>query len=243
MGQGFELQHRTIRRLDHQFIRRYHLNSTETHQDFCFSTGWTDAWMEGTIGSSDGLIQIQHNRPKCGAFSTRWSDGASVYSVGVLYGFQGSPTILACISDQMIRRSARGNHRFIRRYYFSGDYFQGLASNARPINKPPTSLELTFAILKIHCCQGEKESVFLPFGILFLLIEVFFLVIKSVQGAYMAWGQVMVCGLVTLGVWRLLDGLGDWGFLVSSWRLWEPQDKLGGHGSRPTIPEMENGYS
>jgi hypothetical protein len=28
--------------------------------------------------------------------------------------------------------------------------------------------------------------VFLPFGILFLLIEVFFLVIKSVQGAYMA---------------------------------------------------------
>jgi hypothetical protein len=114
MDQGSELQHRTIRRLDHRFIWRYHLNSTETRQDFCFSTGWTDAWMEGTIGSSDGLIQIQQNRPKCGAFSTGWSDGASVYSVGVLSRFQGSTSILACISDQMIRRSVGGNHRFIR---------------------------------------------------------------------------------------------------------------------------------
>jgi hypothetical protein len=33
------------------------------------------------------------------------------------------------------------------------------------------------------------------------------------------------------------------GFLVSSWRLWEPQDKLGVHGLRPTVPEMENRYS
>jgi hypothetical protein len=32
-----------------------------------------------------------------------------------------------------------------------------------------------------------------------------------------------------------------WRFLVSSWRLWEPQEKLGVHGSRPTVPEMENG--
>jgi hypothetical protein len=86
----------------------------------------------------------------------------------------------------MIRRSTGGNHRFIRRYYFSGDFFQRLASNARPINKPPASLELPFAILKIHCSQGEKENVLLLFGILFLFIEVFFLVIKSVQGAYMA---------------------------------------------------------
>jgi hypothetical protein len=86
----------------------------------------------------------------------------------------------------MIRSSAGGNHRFIRRYYFSGDFFQRLVSNARPVNKPPASLELPFAILKIHCSQGEKESVFLSFVILFLFIEVFFLVIKSVQGAYMA---------------------------------------------------------
>jgi hypothetical protein len=63
-------------------------------------------WMEGTIGSSDGLIQIKQNRPKCGAFSTGWSDGASVYSVGVLSGFQGSMAILARISDRMIRCSA-----------------------------------------------------------------------------------------------------------------------------------------
>jgi hypothetical protein len=64
--------------------------------------------MEGTIGSSDALIQIRQNRPKCGAFSTWWSDGASVYSVGVLSGFQGSTAILARISDWMIWRSAGG---------------------------------------------------------------------------------------------------------------------------------------
>jgi hypothetical protein len=34
-----------------------------------------------------------------------------------------------------------------------------------------------------------------------------------------------------------------WGFVVSSWSLWEPQEKLGVQGSRPTVPEMENGYS
>jgi hypothetical protein len=114
------------------------------------------------------------------------SDGALVYSDGVLSGFQGSTVILARISDQMIWRSAGGNHQFIRRYYFLGDFFQQLASNARPINKAPCLSRVAFAILKIHCSQGEKESVFLPFGILFLFIEVFFLVIKSVQGAYMA---------------------------------------------------------
>jgi hypothetical protein len=64
--------------------------------------------MEGTIGSSDALIQIRQNRPKCVAFSTEWSNGVSVYSVGVLFGFQGSTTILAYISDRMIRRSAGG---------------------------------------------------------------------------------------------------------------------------------------
>jgi hypothetical protein len=43
--QGSVLKHRTIRCLDHRFIRRLHLNLTETRQNFCFSTGWTDAWM------------------------------------------------------------------------------------------------------------------------------------------------------------------------------------------------------
>jgi hypothetical protein len=38
-GQGSALKHQTIRRLDHRFIRRLHLNSIETRQDFCFSTG------------------------------------------------------------------------------------------------------------------------------------------------------------------------------------------------------------
>jgi hypothetical protein len=120
-GQGSALKHQTIRCLDHRFIRRLHLNSTETRQDFCFSIVWTDAWIEDTT-ASDALNQIIQYRPKCGAFSTGWSDGASVYSVGVLYGFQGSTAILASISDRMIRRSTGGHHRFIRRYNF----FRGL---------------------------------------------------------------------------------------------------------------------
>jgi hypothetical protein len=98
--------------------------------------------IEDTIGSSDTLIQIIQYRPKCGAFDTGWSDGASVYSVGVLSGFQGSTAILASISDRMIRRSAGGHHRFIDCITFSGDFFQRLALFARPINKPPASLEL-----------------------------------------------------------------------------------------------------
>jgi hypothetical protein len=87
-----------------------------------------------------------------------------VYSVGVLSGFQGSMAILARITDWMIRRSAGGT-------IGSSDGTTRLAFNASPINKPPASLELPFAILKIHCSQGEKESVFLQIGILFLLIE------------------------------------------------------------------------
>jgi hypothetical protein len=118
MGQGSELKHRTIRRLDHQFIRWLHLNHTETRQFNCFSTGWTDAWIGVLSGSSDGLIQITQYRPECEAFSTGWSDGASVYSVGAMSVFLGSTAILDAISDRMIRRFAEGDHRFIRRYYF-----------------------------------------------------------------------------------------------------------------------------
>jgi hypothetical protein len=39
MGQGSALKHQTIRRLDHRFIRRLHLNHTEMRQLNCFSTG------------------------------------------------------------------------------------------------------------------------------------------------------------------------------------------------------------
>ena len=49
--------------------------------------------------------------------------------------------------------------------------------------------------------------------------------------------------LVTLGVWRHLAGLDDWRLLVSSWRLWEPQEEEVVHGSKPAVPEMEKGYS
>jgi hypothetical protein len=72
--------------------------------------------------------------------------------------------------------------------------------------------------------------VFLLIGILFLLFEELFLSDQGFQGAYHGLaecsGQVKVCGLVTLGDWRLLHGLGALGFLVSSWRLWELQESL-----------------
>jgi hypothetical protein len=72
--------------------------------------------------------------------------------------------------------------------------------------------------------------VFLLFGILFLFIEELFLndqgFSRCIHDLAECSGQVKVCGLVTLGVLRLLDGLGALGFLVSSWRLWEPQESL-----------------
>jgi hypothetical protein len=57
--------------------------------------------------------------------------------VGVLSRFQGSTTILARISDRMTQRSAGGTIGSSDGTTFSGDFFQRLASNARPINKPP----------------------------------------------------------------------------------------------------------
>jgi hypothetical protein len=75
----------------------------------------------------------------------------------------------------------------------------------------------TFVILKIYCIQGEKESVFLPFGILFLFIEELFLSDQGfsmcIHGLAECSGQVKLCGLVTLGVLQLLDGLGALGVL------------------------------
>jgi hypothetical protein len=62
----------------------------------------------------------------------------------------------------------------------------------------------TFAILKICCSQGEKESVFLPFGILFLFIEEIFLsdqeCLRCIHGLAECSGQVEVCRFITLGV-------------------------------------------
>jgi hypothetical protein len=59
--------------------------------------------------------------------------------------------------------------------------------------------------------------VFLPFGILFLFIEELFLsdqgFSRCIHGLAECSGQVKVCELVTLGVWRLLDGLGALGVL------------------------------
>jgi hypothetical protein len=70
-----------------------------------------------------------------------------------------------------------------------------------PLGLSPTA---AFATLKIHCSQGGKESVFLPFEILFLFIEELFLsdqgFSRCMYGLAECSGQVKVCGLVTLGV-------------------------------------------
>jgi hypothetical protein len=157
------------------------------------------------IGSSDGVFQIIQYCPECGAFSTGWSDGASVYSVGALSGFLGSTAILGAVRHRMIRRSAGGNHRFIRRYYFFRRLFQWLSSFARPINKPPCLSRAAFATLKIYCSLGEKESVFLPIGISLPLhwgvLSSWARVLRCIHGLAECSGQVKVCGLVTLGVW------------------------------------------
>jgi hypothetical protein len=58
--------------------------------------------------------------------------------------------------------------------------------------------------LKIYGSQEEKESVFLPFGILFLFFEELFLsdqgFSRCIHGLAVCSGQVKVCGLVILGV-------------------------------------------
>jgi hypothetical protein len=138
--------------------------------------------------------------------------------------------------------SIGGKHQFIRQYYFSGKLFQRLASLARPINMTPCLSWAAFAILKIYCSQGEKESVFLPFGILCLFIEEIFLsdqgFSRCIHGLAECSGQVKVCALVTLGVWRLLDGLGALGVLGELLEI--VGENLGVHGSIPTVL---NGYS
>jgi hypothetical protein len=84
------------------------------------------------------LNQTETRQKFC--FNTGWTDGASVQCVGALTGSLGSTAISAHVSDRMIRRFRRGNHWFIRRYYFSGNLFQRLASLARPINMTPMCL-------------------------------------------------------------------------------------------------------
>jgi hypothetical protein len=70
---------------------------------------WMNRHLDGILsGSSDSVFQIIQYHPECGAFSTGWSDRASVYSVGALSGFLGSTAILGAVRHRMIRRSAGG---------------------------------------------------------------------------------------------------------------------------------------
>jgi hypothetical protein len=87
----------------------------------------------------------------------------------------------------------------------------------------------------------------LLFGILFLFIEELFLsdqgFSRCIHGLAECSGQVKVCGLVTLGVSRLLDDLGALGVLGELLEIVGASRKLDVHGSRPTVLEMENRYS
>jgi hypothetical protein len=78
------------------------------------------------------------------------------------------------------------------------------------------------------------------FGIHLPLVWEFSLSDQGFQGAYHGlaecFDQVRCVGL-------LLTVLVFGGFLVSSWRLWEPQQVLGVHGSRLIVLKMENGSS
>jgi hypothetical protein len=194
-------------------------------QKNCFSTGWTDA-SESTWQFIRCLCLNYIVLHRVGALQHRMVRRG----ISALTGSLGSTAISMSMSDRMIRHFHRGDHRFIWRYYFSGKLFQRLASLDRLINMTPYNSWAAFAILKIYSSQWEKESVFLPFGILFIFIEELFLsdqwFSRCIHGLVECSGQVKVCGLVTLRVWRLLDGLGALGFLVSSWRVWERQESL-----------------
>jgi hypothetical protein len=142
---------------------------------------------------------------------------ASVYSVGALSGFLGSTAILGSVSDRMIQRLRRDTIGSSDGTTFSGNLSQRLASLSRPINMTPCLSWAVFAILKIYYNQGEKDSVFLPFGILFLFVDELFLidqgVSRCIHGLAECSGQVKVCRLVTFRVWQLLDGPGALGVL------------------------------
>jgi hypothetical protein len=214
MGQGSALKHRTIRRLDHRFIRWLHLNHTETRQLNCFSIGWTDAWIEDSAVHPTVIFKSHSTTPSVESSAPDDTTGcrciASVHCLGFLvqrlYWLLWDTGWSDASQGETIGSSDGTT--------FLGNLFQRLASLARTINMTPCLPWADFAILKIHCSQGEKESVFLPFGILFLLFEGLFLsdqkFSRCIHGLAECSGQVKVCGLVTLGVWRLLNGLSVW---------------------------------
>jgi hypothetical protein len=81
---------------------------------------------------------------------------------------------------------AGGNHRFIRRYYFSGKLFQCLASLARPINMTPCLSWAAFAIQRSIAAKERRRVCSCHLGFSSSSLKSSFLEIKGFQGAYMA---------------------------------------------------------
>jgi hypothetical protein len=170
-----------------------------------------------------------------------------VHRIGALTGSLGSTAISTPVSDRMIRRLHNVDHRFIRWYYFSGKLFQQLATLARPMNMTPLRL-LSYLCHSEGLQQPRREGdcVLAHLGFSSSWLRSSFLVIKvsrCIHGLVKCLGQVKVCGLVTLGDWQLLDGLGTLGVLGELLEIVGASRKLGVHGLRPTVPEMENDYS
>jgi hypothetical protein len=164
-------------------------------------------------GSSDSYIQITQYHPECGVFSTGWSGGASVYNIGALSGFLGSTTILGAVRHRMIRCFAGGDHRFIRRYYFFRKNFLTASLPCLAYKyDPPASLELSLPFWRSIAAKERRRVCSCNLGFSSSCLRAIFLsdqeFSRCIHGFAECLGQVKVCGLVTLGVWRLLDGLG-----------------------------------
>jgi hypothetical protein len=187
----------------------------KTYRDapnLCFSTEWTDAW-KLTQRFIWWLCSNILYCPEWVLFSTGWSDGASLDSIGALYGFPGSTAILKSVSDRMIRRL----HRRIPSVLLFQETFSTLTSLARPINMTPLPLlsclchseDLLQLRREGECVLAIWDSLPLHWGALLSDQECS----RCIHGLAECSGQVEVCGLVTLGVWRLLDSLGALGVL------------------------------
>jgi hypothetical protein len=140
MGQGSALKHRTIRRLDHQFIRRLHLNHTETRQLNCFSTGWTDAWIEDSAIHPTVIFKSCSTAPSVESSAPDDPTGRRCIALVHCLGFSVQRlywTLLVIGWSDALQGETIGSSDGTT---FSGEFFQRLATLARPINMTPLPL-------------------------------------------------------------------------------------------------------
>jgi hypothetical protein len=215
LGQGSALKHWTIRCLDHRFIRRLHLNHTEARQDNCFSTGWTDTWIEDSAVHPAVIFKSYSTAPSVKSSApddlTRRRCIASVHCLGFLVQWLYWTLWDTGWSDASQGETIGSSDGTT----FSRNLFQRLASLARPINMtPPTSLELSLPFWRSIAAKERRRVCSCHLAFSSSCLTAFFLsdqeFSKCIHGLAECSGQVKVGGLVTLRVWWLLDGLGVW---------------------------------